>query len=256
MNNNRALLIFIGIGIILYSLVSYLGSKSPFNIFNCSLGVMVILFVLYNEDKKINYLTILFYVNIFQWFISVYILFNNPVYKTINYYYYLMGSLFFTLVLVNLIRINHLKIKTNMLKYKKKLMIQLIGVIIIISCLTSFIAYYYPIFLYGITLGLVAFIYGFYYEDRKVNVSTKYVRDMVSVLVLQIIVLCYMGRQISIEDLSYALVFSINIAVLLSIQIYTSDLKISNAKKENIIGIGAIVVFIVFFGALALKGHL
>lgn len=65
-----------------------------------------------------------------------------------------------------------------------------------------------------------------------------------------------MGRQISIEDLSYALVFSINIAVLLSIQIYTSDLKIFNAKKENIIGIGAVVVFIVFFGALALKGHL
>jgi hypothetical protein len=180
--NNKALLIFIGIGIILYSLVSYLWSKSPFNIIQL-LGVVVILFVLYNEDKKINYLTILFYVNIFQWFISVYILFNNPVYKTIDYYYYSMGALFFTLVLVNLIRINHLKIKTNMLKYKKKLMIQLIGVIIIISCLTSFIAYYYPILLYGITLGLVAFIYGFYYEDRKVNV-TKYVRDMVYVLVL------------------------------------------------------------------------
>ncbi|MGB9978379.1 hypothetical protein [Methanobacterium sp.] len=256
MDNNKALLIFVGIGIILYSLVSYLGSKSPFNIFNCSLGVMVILFVFYNEDKKISYLMALFCVNILQWFISVYILVNNPVYKTTDYYYYSIGALFFTLVLINLIRINHLKIKTSMLKDKKKLMIQLIGVIIIISCLTGFIAYYYHLFLYGITLGLMAFIYGFYYENRKVNVSVKYVRDMVSVLVLQVIILCYFGRQISIEDLSYALVFSINIAVLLSIQIYTSDLKISNTKKENIIGIGAIVVFIVFFGALALKGYL
>lgn len=174
MNNNKAILIFIGIGITLYSLASYLGSKSLLDIFNGSLGVMVILFSFYNEDKKINYLMALFCVNIFQWLIWIYVFFNSLVFIKTDFYFYLISAPFVTIVLFNQIRKNHIKTKISMLKDKKKLVLLFTGVSIIIGSLACFIVYYAPVFLYGVTLGLMAFIYGFYHKDKKVNVSVKY----------------------------------------------------------------------------------
>lgn len=265
MNSNKALIVSIGIGIILYSLVSYLWFKSLLGIFNCSLGVMILIFVLYNKDKKIGYLMALFGFNVFQWLFLIYVLFNNLIYIKTDFYYILIGAPFFTLVLVNQIRKNHLKsaenAKINMLKDKKRLMLLVVGVVITIGCLVSFIVYYAPIFLYGATLGLMSFIYGFYYEDKKVNVSANYAKAMALVIVTQwIIVVQWMfglsqHQYPKSDDLVFALVLSANIATLFSIQIYGSDLRISNQKKENIIGISAVVLFIIIFGALILKGY-
>ncbi len=281
MNNNKAIFLLIGIGITLYSLASYLGSKSPLDLFNGSLGVMVILFIFYNEDNKINYLTALFCVNIFQWIILIYVFFNNPVYMKTYFYFLLIGAPLFTIVLVNQIRKNHLKphekAKISMSTDKKKLILLFTGAIIIIGSLAGFIVYYAPIFLYGITLGLMTFTYGFYHEDKKVNVSKRhdianaltkdvnvtrnYAVAMSSLLILQVIILCYFFRQISTDDWANAFSFSIMIAIFFSIQIGRSNLKffgeekeiISNEKKETIIGIFAIIGFILFVVALALK---
>ncbi len=229
---------------------------------------MVILFGFYHEDKKISYLIALFCVNIFQWIILIYSIFNNPTYIKTDVYY-LVGAPLFTLVLANQIRINHLKTKISIQIDKIKLILLVTGLIIIIGSLTGFIVYYAPIFLYGITLGLMAFTYGFYHGDKKVNISERnniantltknvnitrnYVGAMVSFLILQFFILIYFSRQFSVDDLSAAFTFSVTIGLLLSIQIYRSNLTISNEKKENIIGICAILAFIVFFGILALK---
>lgn len=267
MNNSKALIVIIGIGIILYSIVSYLWFKSPLNIFNCSLGVMILIFLLYNNDKEISYLMALFGVNLFQWLFLIYVFFNNFIYIKTDFYYILVGAPFFTLVLVNQIHKNHLKspenAKINMLKDKKRLMLLLMGVVITIGCLAGFIVYnYYPLFLYGITLGLMSFIYGFYYKDKKVNVSANYAKSMALVIVTQWITVVQWMFGLSqhqypkSDDLLFAFVLSVNIATLFSIQIYGSDLRISNEKKENIIGISALVLFIAIFGALILKGYL
>lgn len=260
MDINKVLIVFIGIGIILYSVVSYLWFKSFLGIFNCSLGVMVFIFLLYNNDKKIGYLMVLFSVNLFQWLFLIYVFFNNLIYVKTDFYHVLLGAPFFTLVLVNQIRKNHIKphenTKINILKDKKRLMLLIIGGIIIIGCLASFKVYYAPIFLYGATLGLMAFIYAFYKENRKVNVSSHYAVAMGSVLIVQWATIIYFWYQFAKGDLLIALVLSGNIATLFFIQIYSSDLRISNEKKENIIGISAVVLFIVMVGALILKGYL
>jgi hypothetical protein len=260
MNSNKVLIVFVGIGIILYSLVSYLWFKSLLGIFNCSLCVMILIFVLYNEDKKIGYLMALFGVNVFQWLFLIYVFFNNLIYIKTDFYYILIGAPFFTLVLVNQVRKNHLKspenAKINMLKDKKRLMLLSMGVVITIGCLVSFIVYYAPIFLYGATLGLMSFIYGFYSENRKVNVSTNYAKAMALVLIAQWITIICFWYQFAEMGLVVALVLSGNITMFFSIQIYVSDLRISNQKKENIIGIFAVVLFIAMFGALILKGYL
>ena len=245
----------------LISLRSFIEFKFLLGIFNVSLVVMFILFIFYDKDRKINYLMALFGVNLFQWLFLIYVFFNNYYIKT-DFYYYLIGAPLFTIVLVNQILKNHIKsgqkVKISMLKDKRKLILLFVGLIIIIGSLASFIAYHYPIFLYGITLGFMVFIYGFYHEDKKVNVSKRqdiantltkninitwnYVIYMCFLLILQVVILFYFGRQISIEDLSFAFVLSINITLLFSIQVYRSDLTISNEKKENIIGICAILI--------------
>ncbi len=243
MDKNKFILILIGIGITLFFLASYLWLKSPLDIFNVSIGVMVILFGFYNEDKKVNYLAALFCVNIIQWFILIYIFYYNSVYKTTEFYYYLIGALLFTIVLVNQIRKNikspenSRNTKINILKDKTKLILLFMGVIIIIGCLTGFIAYYAPIFLYGCTLGLMAFIYGFYREDKKVNVSVNYAVAMGSVFILQWFIIGYFifTHQFSGDDFVTSVSFSIMITLFFLIQIRESDLKyIGKMRKKTI----------------------
>jgi len=234
MNSSKGLMIFVGIGLLLYSLLSYLWSKSLLDIFNCSLGVMILIFVFYNENKKISYLMALFGVNIVQWLILIDIFFNNQVHITTEYLIYVIGALILTLILVNQTRKNHLKFsengqksKINMLKDKKRLTSLFVGLIIIIGSLTCFIVYYAPIFLYGITLGLMAFIYGYYPENKKANVSGHYNQAMGSVLILQWLIIVCFYYQIAKEDLVSAITFSLMITALFAIQ-YHRNLPIKH----------------------------
>lgn len=278
MDKNKLILILIGIGTILLFLVSYLGSKSPLDIFGITLGIMILIFGFYSEGRKINvsisYVVAVFGVNIAQWLILIYTFYYNPVYITKMFYYYLIGASLFTIILANQLRKKYLKvpennekIKINILKDKTKLILLFTGVIIIIGSLAGFITYYVPIFLYGITLGAMAIIYGFYHEDKKVNVSYKYARTMIFLIILQFFILFYFFHQFSIDDWALAFTLSANITSFFSAQLYRSDLKlsdalkipyisdlkISNEKMEAIIGIGAIGIFIVIISFLILK---
>jgi len=106
--NNKILIILIGIAVILLFLAFCLGSNSPIYIFGITLGIMAIIFGFYTEDKKIKvsigYFVAAFGVNIAQWLILIYIFFYNPVYVTLDYYIFLIGSLGISLFLVNQIR--------------------------------------------------------------------------------------------------------------------------------------------------------
>ncbi|MGF7118249.1 hypothetical protein [Methanobacterium oryzae] len=289
MNNNKALSILFGIGIILYFLASYLGSNSPIDLFFISIGILAIIFGFYTKDKKIkvtnSYIVSVFSVNIIQWLILIYIFYYNPVYSISDYLIPLIAALWATLFLANQIRKKYLKssqTKIDMLKDKTKLILLITGVIIIIGSLIGLITYYAPIFLYGITLGLMVLVYGFYHEKRvkvperndiahmylkKDNMAINYVKVMGFLIILQIFILIYFFHQFSIDDWPLAFTLSMNIAIYFSIQIYLSDvklsdalkipyisdLKISNEKIEKIIEIGAVALFIIIFGAFALK---
>jgi len=272
-DKDQAIVVLIGLGIILLLVVSLIESNFLLEIYGGSFVVMFILFLFYNKDRKINYLIALFCVNIFQWISPIYFLFNNPAYIKTEFVS-IISAPFFTIVLVNIIHKNHLKNppkiskkQISMLKDKTKLILLFTGITIIIGSLVCFIAYSYPLFLYGITLGLTTFIYGFYREDKKVNVSKRhdiantltknvnvtenaismgfrpnitgtlaknikvtknYARTIGFLLILQFFILCYFAHQISKEDLNLALFISMYIALIFSKQIYRSNLKIIN----------------------------
>lgn len=262
MNEDQARVVLSGLGIILLLVVSLIESNFILELFSVSFVVMFILFLFYNKDRKINYLIALFCVNIFQWIISIYFLFNNLAYIKTEFVL-IISAPFFTIVLVNIIRKNHLKNppkivkkQISMLKDKTKLILLFTGIILIIGSLACFIAYFYPIFLYGITLGLMTFIYGFYHENKKVkvskrhdimfqggsisntltkniNVTKNYAISIGFLLILQYIIIIHFAYQISKEDLKFAIYITNFIALFFSIQIYRSDLKIFNRKIFN-----------------------
>jgi len=252
-NQNKAIPILLGIGITLGFLASYLWSNSLLDIFNMSIGIMVLIIGFYNENKKNNYLIALFCVNIIQWFILIYIYYNH-ITKT-EFYYYLIGALLFTIVLADQVRKNNRKAEVINLKDKRSFLL-FTGIVIIIGCLAGFIAYLSFIFLYGVTLGLMTIIVGFYYEDNKLNVSNNYAKVMGFVLILQWLIFIFFFRQFSGEDLVNAISFSMMITIYFLIQIHNISLiSISNKKKEMIVGIGAIILFITLFGAFYQIGY-
>lgn len=242
MDKNKLILILLGIGAFLLCLVSFLAYNSPLDLFNCTVGLMIIVLGFYQEDKKINYLVALACVNIFQWLILIYIAYNNQIYVNRIYFYYLIGALLFTTTLIIQIRKSDMKYFGNnqkannstLLINKAKLALIFTGVIIIIGGLAGFIMYKSSIYLFGSTLGMMTFIYGFYRKDKKVNVSVNYSVAMVCTLIFQwLIIACTIG-QASTEDIATAFSFSMTITILFYIQIRESDLKyIGRMRKKE-----------------------
>ncbi|WJI09687.1 hypothetical protein FGU46_06065 [Methanobacterium sp. CWC-01] len=240
-------IIISGIGLILLYLVIYLGSKSPLDIFGITVGVMLLISGFYTVDRRIkvtvSYITAEFGVNIVQWLILIYIYYYNHSYVSSTFFYYLIGAVLITAFLVNQVRKNYLQSSGNgqnviisFLRDKTRLILLFTGVFIIIASIAGFITSYAPIFLYGITLGLMVFIHGFYFERRGFSISERrdianaltrnikfsfnYVMAMGVLLILQFLILRYFIHQMSIQDWSTAGTISLCIAIIFSIQIY------------------------------------
>ena len=240
-------IIISGIGLILLYLVIYLGSKSPLDIFGITVGVMLLISGFYTVDRRIKvtvrYITAEFGVNFVQWLILVYIYYYNPAYVSSTFFYYVIGAVLITIFLVNQVRKNYLKSSENgqnviisFLKDKTRLILLFTGVIITIGSLAGFLTSYAPIFLYGVTLGLMAFICGFYYKRREfdvserhdianaltgnINVSFNYAMAMGVLLILQFFIIRYFFYQLSKDEFVVASFLSLNIALFFFIQIY------------------------------------
>lgn len=270
MDKNRLILILIGIGIALGFLVGFIDSKSPLDIFGITIGLLVLIIGFYTENKKISvsisYFMAIVSINLIQWLIMGYIFYYNQIYVTTQYFIYLIGTLILTLTLVNQIIKNNLKssekTEIRFLKDKTKLILLFTGLVVLIGCLAGFIIYYFSIFLYGITLGLMALIAGFYHENNRLNVSSSYVKAMGSIFILQLFIFVYFIHQFSIDDFANAFSFSLMLLIYFLAQFYNSDsntapvISISNKKKEMIIGISAVILFIALFGAFYQTGYI
>lgn len=254
-------IIISGILAMLLFLVSFWFSKSPLDLFFSTIGLIGIVIGFFVKDKKINistgFITAIFGVNVIQWFILIYTFYNYPDYAKIVLSYYIV-----TIPVLMFIFYKNAKLsKESVLIDKTKSILLLTSIFVIIGCLAGFLVYFYYIFLWGATLGIIAFIYGFYHEGNKINVSVNYARAMCSLIILQFFILFYFIHQISKFDWTISLTLSGNIAILFAIQIYrsdlkiskiletpyTNDLKISNEKKEIILGICAIAIVIAIF---------
>jgi hypothetical protein len=237
MDVKKSIMLF-GIVLILGFLGLYFVFKSPFDIFNITLGVLVLIFGFYTKGKKIevslSYFVATFSVNVTQWLILIYTFYYNPGYITREFYIALLIALWVTLFIINQIRKEYFKSSeniekiSNIFKDTKKLILLSTGIIMIISSLAGLINYHALIFAYGTTVGLTVFVYGFYHKNRKLNISVRYVEAMAFTIVLQWIILIYFCFQFAAEDWSLASTFSMLIAVFFLVQFYQSDVTLSD----------------------------
>lgn len=120
---------------------------------------------------------------------------------------------------------------------KTELILLSTGIIIIMGCLAGFVVYYNPLFLYGVTLGMIIFIHGFYHEDNKLSVSGNYIKAMISVFILQWIIIIFSINPFTLNDWSKVATFSIIIIIYFLIHLSQNKIAIFKIffKKEEIL---------------------
>jgi hypothetical protein len=254
MNKLKLILMFIGFAIIFGCLASFLQSKSPLDIFLITVGMMTAIFAFYIEGEKVvvavNYFVAMFCVNIFQWFILIYIFFINPVYITKIFFYFLVGALLLTITLIIQIHRNNLKylgnsqktskkVRSNdkiklMLNDKTKTILIFAGILILFGCLASFLQSKSLLELFFSSIGMIIIIYGFYRGDKKVAVAVNYFVAMFCVNIFQWFILIYIlfVSQIYVwDDVSYALMFTFFFTFFLYMQLRESDMKYIGKRR-------------------------
>lgn len=107
----------------------------------------------------------------------------------------------------------------------KKLLLLFIGIVISIGGFIGFIVYLAPIFLYIITIGVMAFVVRHFHDGKRVNVSMKYVKVMGLLLILQFLILILFGFFFNPQDWGFALALSLIILVDVMRQVRHSDLN-------------------------------
>ena len=254
MNQNKIISLLLGIGVLVIFLAIFLVSKSPDYLIISSVGLLGIVTGFFTEDKKINIsinsIVALFGVNLIQWIILIYTFYYYPNYTKIVFILYIIPII--SILFYN----KNIQIQKNsILTDKIKSILLLTGIFIIISCLAGFIVYYSPLFLYGVTLGMMIFIYGFYHEDNKLKFSVNYIAAMSLILIVQWIINIIFWNKYTITDFTITFPISFFITVNLFVQFIMNDLKISNEKRENILIVFGITAFIAIFGAYFLFGY-
>jgi hypothetical protein len=239
--DRKNLIMLLGIGLILGFLGLYYIFKAPIYLFYTTMGVLTLVYGFYTEGNEIKvslgYGAASFSVNIIQWLI-VYSFYYSPVHHSIQFNMALGVAILTTLFLINRLHKEYIKTHENtketlsLLKDPKKLMLIFTGIIIIISCLTGFIAYHAFTFLYVATLGLTAFVYGYYHENGKINISAKYIEIMAATILLQwIVFICFYNQlynEIATQDLALLFTISALIIAWFIVQFIKSDITLAD----------------------------
>ena len=232
-------MIIFGAGLMLLFLGLYYMYKAPIFLFNTTLGALALVYGFYTEGKEIkvslSYCVASSTINIIQW-LMVYSFYYSPLHHSIQFNMALGVAILTTLFLLNRLHKNYLKSKDNesitFLKDIKKLMLLFTGAIIVTGSLVGFIVYHAVSFIYVATLGLTAFVYGYYHENGKLNVSVKYVEFMIITILLQWIVsICFFNQmliELSAPIWSILESFSAVILSLFLVQFIMSDITLSD----------------------------
>lgn len=107
----------------------------------------------------------------------------------------------------------------------KKPILLFISIVTVIGGFTGFIVYLAPIFLYIITIGVMSFVVRHFHDEKKVNVSMKYVKVMGLLLILQFFILILFVFYFNPLDWVFALNLSIIILADFIKQFHYSDLS-------------------------------
>lgn len=187
---------------------------------------------------------------------------------------------------------NHQKRKKDtVLTEKIRVVLISVGFFVIVVFLVSFIFSGSPLELFCSSVGLLIIVYGFYRvgkenigatieytpgvshlamyrESKNVNVTVIYFLAMTGILISQLLIIFYIAAYYPVEqrDMPGMFIVTFFATFFFYMQIRESDLKyigkkkektqiISNKKKEMIIGIFGITLFVAIFGAYFLFGY-
>jgi hypothetical protein len=121
---------------------------------------------------------------------------------------------------------------TILLKDNKRITFICTGLILMTGSLTGFIVYHAFTFFYITALGLTIFVYGYYHENGKINLSVKYIEVMAVTMLLQWIVLSIffhqMLNEISTYDWTFLFTLSMIIGCYFIVQFIMSDITLSD----------------------------
>nr|WP_319373899.1 hypothetical protein [uncultured Methanobacterium sp.] len=246
-NDNRNLkfiLFLIGIGITLLFSASFSQSNSPLDLLLITMGILIIINGVYSQNEKflekITCFLAMFGINLFQWLLVINVLFISQIPLTIYTLFVLAIAPVMSIYLIKKILKSDLKYlgknQNNLILADRiKGIMIVIGIIIIIICLTGFALSISPIYLYGSSIGMIAILYGYYREDRKLNITHNYFLTMSFLILLQWLILIFLMRPVNAaNETQYNFSFAFS---LLLTSFYFDQIRNSRLIKINWQGI-------------------
>jgi len=232
-----------GIVIIVLFLAAFLRSNSQLDLLFITMGIAVILNVFYGQNEiftgKIIYF--MFGVNLFQWLLLINIIFIYQNHLTVYTLFPLALVPVITIYLISQIYKNDLNYpgknqdKNILLADKVKGISISAGFVAFIIGLTGYALSISPIYLYGSSIGVMAIVYGYYRENKKLKLTLNYFVAMSFVILIQWLIVIFLLRPVyALNEIQYNLSFTFS---LLLTSVYLDQIRNSHLIKVNWQGI-------------------
>lgn len=232
-----------GIVIIVLFLAAFLRSNSLLDLLFITMGVAVILNGFYGQNEKFTgkIIYFMFGVNLFQWLLLINIIFIYQIHLTVYTLFPLALVPVITIYLISQIYKNDLNYpgknqdKNILLADKVKGISISAGFVALIIGLTSYALSISPIYLYGSSIGVMAIVYGYYRENKKLKLTLNYFVSMSFLILLQWLIVIFLVRPVyALNEIQYNLSFTFS---LLLTSVYLDQIRNSHLIKVNWQGI-------------------
>lgn len=232
-----------GIVIIVLFLAAFLRSNSQLDLLFITMGVAVIVNGFYGQNEKftVKIIYFMFGVNLFQWLLLINLIFINQIQLKVYTLFPLALVPVITIYLISQIYKNDLNYpgknqdKNILLDDKVKGISISAGFVAMIIGLTGYALSISPIYLYGSSIGMMAIVYGYYRENKKLKLTLNYFVAMSFVILLQWLIVIFLVRPVyALNEIQYNLSFTFS---LLLTSFYLDQIRNSHLIKINWQGI-------------------
>ena len=232
-----------GIVIIVLFLAAFLRSNSQLDLLFITMGVAVIVNGFYGQNEKftVKIIYFMFGVNLFQWLLLINLIFINQIQLKVYTLFPLALVPVITIYLISQIYKNDLNYpgknqdKNILLDDKVKGISISAGFLAMIIGLTGYALSISPIYLYGSSIGMMAIVYGYYRENKKLKLTLNYFVAMSFVILLQWLIVIFLVRPVyALNEIQYNLSFTFS---LLLTSFYLDQIRNSHLIKINWQGI-------------------
>ncbi|MBI4813313.1 MAG: hypothetical protein HY802_02975 [Methanobacterium sp.] len=241
--NLKFISLVMGIGIIFLFLAAFFRSNSQLDLLFITMGIAVIVNGVYAQNEKFTgkIIYFMFGINLFQWLLLINIIFINQIQLTVYTLFPLAIAPVITLYLISQIYKNDLNYprknqnKDILLADKMKGISISAGFAAMIIGLTGYAFSISPIYLYGSSIGVMAIVYGYHRENKKLKLTLNYFVTMSFLILIQWLIIIFLLRPVSaLNEIQYNLSFTFS---LLLTSFYFDQIRNSHLIKINWQGI-------------------